>query len=272
MLRTLGIALLCLAALAPSRVAAEAPFVIVQPGDALSLIAQRSGVSVEQIKEWNYLNGDLIRIGQKLVVGPSKPATPTPIEDDIDWTLPFDHGAATPAIAETPSPRIAARDPSSAVSTRAYEKPAGGKKRGRIYRVQKGDTLTGIALKHDTTVAELLTSNAGLERDRIYPGQTIDVGEPRPRVVFKLERGDTLLAVADRYDVSARDLTRWNAELGRRDPQPGTDIRIYTRARVSPSEAIGPTNLSDGATNLCYNSNLFLSWYIGVVIHLTDGI
>jgi LysM repeat protein len=65
MFRTLGIALLCLVALAPSRVEAEAPTVIVKQGDALSLIAERAGVSVEQIKEWNHLNGDLIRIGHK---------------------------------------------------------------------------------------------------------------------------------------------------------------------------------------------------------------
>jgi LysM repeat protein len=57
MLRTLGIALVCLVALAPSRVEAEAPVVVVQQGDALSLIAQRAGVSVEQIKAWNDLNG-----------------------------------------------------------------------------------------------------------------------------------------------------------------------------------------------------------------------
>ncbi len=242
MLRTLGIALLCLAASAPSRADAEAPIVLVQPGDALSLIAQRAGVSVQQIKEWNHLNSDLIRIGQRLVVGPSKLAAANPVEEDIDWTPPFDYGSAAPAIATEHSPRIAARDPSTAVSTRTYDKPTEKKKRGRTYRVQKGDTLTGIALKHDTTVADLLTSNPGLESDRIYPGQTIDVGEPRPKVVFKLERGDTLLAVAGRYDVSPRDLTRWNAKLGQRDPRPGTDIRIYTRARVSPSEALGPTN------------------------------
>jgi LysM repeat protein len=237
MLRTLGIALVCLAALAPSRVEAEAPVVIVRPGDALSLIAQRAGVSVEQIKAWNDLTGDLIRIGQKLVVGPTQPA-----DDGIDWSPPFDYGAAADDGPEGDSPRIAARDPSTAVATRAYDKPVAPKKRGRTYHVQPGDNLTEIALKHDTTIAELLASNPGLKANRIYPGQTIDVGEPRPKVVFKLERGDTLLAVADRYDVSTRDLSRWNARLGDRNPRPGTDIQIYTRVPVSPSEAIGPTN------------------------------
>jgi LysM repeat protein len=265
MLRTLGIVLLCFIAFAPSRVEAEAPTVIVAQGDALSLIAKRADVSVEQIKEWNHLDGDLIRIGQKLVVGPSPKANPytkansnmkakppkakpevTHTGDDgIDWTPPFDYEAAAPDVpadSEKHAPRVAARDPSTAVATRAYDKPVQTKKRGRTYRVQSGDTLTGIALKHDTTISELLATNPGLKADRIYPGQTIDVGTPRPEIVFRLERGDTLLAAADRYDVSARDLARWNTKLGQQNPRPGTDVRIYTRVPVSPSRAIGPTN------------------------------
>ena len=253
MLRTLGIALLCLAALAPSRVEAEASTVIVKQGDALSLIARGAGVSVEQLKEWNRLNGDLIRIGQKLVVSPNtkaespkaKPTAKQTGDDGIDWTPPFDYGSAAPAAPEPANdraPRVAARDPSTAVAVRPYDKPPEKKKHARTYRVQSGDTLTEIALKHGTTTGELLASNPGLEANRIYPGQTIDVGEPRPEVVFRLERGDTLLAAADRYGVSARDLTRWNARLGQGNPRSGTAVRIYTRLPVSPSEAVGPTN------------------------------
>jgi LysM repeat protein len=242
MLRTLGIALLCLAALAPSRVEADAPIVFVKQGDALSAIAKRAGVSVEQIKDWNQLNSDLIRIGQKLVIGPD--AATRRVDDGIDWTPPFDYGEMAQGAAKEDSLRIAARDPSSAVAARTYDKATDTKKPklGRSYRVQKGDTLTGIALRHDTTVAELLASNPGLKADRIYPGQTIGVGAPTPEVVFKLERGDSLLAVANRYDVSRRDLTRWNARLSHQDPRPGTTIRLYTRVPVSPSQAVGPTN------------------------------
>ena len=166
MLRTLGIALLCLSALAPSRVEAEAPVVVVKRGDALTLIAERAGVSVEQIKLWNDLSGDLIRIGQKLVIGPAMEAdAATDREDEgIDWTPPFDYGAAEPAseAQQEHAPRVAARDPSTAVAARAYDKPPETektkKKHGRTYRVQSGDTLSGIALRHDTTIAELLAS------------------------------------------------------------------------------------------------------------------
>jgi len=242
MLRTLGIAMLCLAASTSSRAKADAPIVIVKPGDAVSSIAKHAGVSVQQIKTWNRLNGDMIRIGQRLVVGPD--TTEVPDEDEIDWTPPFDYPVPAKESPSQDRPRIAAWDPSSAVATRIPDEAddATKPKPGRTYRVQKGDTLTGIALRHATTIAELLASNPGLKADQIFPGQTIDVGAPRPEVLFKLERGDSLLAVADRYEVSSRDLSRWNAHLSHRDPRPGTDIRIYTRVPVSPSEAVGPTN------------------------------
>jgi len=242
MLRTLGIAMLCLAALATSRVDADASVLIVQQGDALSSIAKRAGVSVEQIKRWNDLDGDMIRIGQRLVV--RQGAARSHSEGGIDWTPPFDYGAAVPETTTESKARIATRDPSSAVATRLSDDAAEGTKpkRGKTYRVQKGDTLTAIALRHRTTIGELLASNRGLRADRIFPGQTIDIGAPRPEVVFKLERGDSLLAAASRYDVSPRDMSRWNAGLGHRDPRPGTNIRLYTRVPVSPSEAIGPTN------------------------------
>jgi len=255
MLRILGIALLCFAALAPTRVQAEARTVVVKHGDALSTIAARHGVTVAQIKEWNGLRGDMIRIGQKLVVStkPKPPKSnvsaknseappPRASDDEIDWTPPFDYGAESE---ETPTPRsapIASRDPQSAVAARATDKPAQKNGKARTYRVQKGDTLGEIALKHNATVDELVKRNPGLRPTRIYPGQTIDVGAPRPEVVFRLERGDTLVAAASRYGVSTRDVVRWNTNLSDSQARPGTTIRIYTRDPVSPSEAIGPTN------------------------------
>lgn len=239
MLRRLGIALFCLGALPATLGQAEAPTITVEQGDALSSIAQRAGVSVAQLKEWNGLDGDFIRVGQKLVVTPKAPHAN---DDGIDWTPPFDYGPEPTKSRHPHSPQIAARDPSTAVSMREYDQPEHEKKRARTYRVQKGDTLSEIALKLDTTVAELLAANPGLKAERIYPGQTIDVGEPRPEVLFRLERGDTLLAVANRYGVSTRDLSRWNPHLRHPSATPGTDIRIYTRKPVSPSEAIGPTN------------------------------
>jgi membrane-bound lytic murein transglycosylase D len=41
---------------------------VVKPGDTLLEIARRYGVRVTQLKRWNHLHGDAIRVGQKLAV------------------------------------------------------------------------------------------------------------------------------------------------------------------------------------------------------------
>lgn len=43
---------------------------VVQPGDTLSHIAQRKGVSMEKIRSLNGLQGSLLRVGQRLRLGP----------------------------------------------------------------------------------------------------------------------------------------------------------------------------------------------------------
>ncbi len=242
MLRIVGIALLCLAVLTPFRVSADARTVVVEAGDVLGTIAAREGVSIAQLKEWNHLRGDVIHVGQRLVVRRPAEQPKQIIDDGIDWTPPFDYGPAEPA-PHAPRPgAVAARDPSTAVAAQVGEKPANKQSKVRTYQVRKGDTLIEIALRHNTTVEDLIERNPGLRPTRIYPGQMIDLGEPTPELVFRLERGDTLLAAANRYGLSVRDIERWNANLDTGAVRPGTAVRVYTRAPVSASEAIGPTN------------------------------
>ena len=44
----------------------------VKSGDALSIIADRYGVSVKQIRSWNNLSGNIIRVGQRLTIYPRR--------------------------------------------------------------------------------------------------------------------------------------------------------------------------------------------------------
>ncbi|MDQ2890794.1 MAG: LysM peptidoglycan-binding domain-containing protein [Gemmatimonadota bacterium] len=48
-------------------------FYVVQRGDALSTIAARYNATPEQIREWNHLQGDRVRIGARLLVRPGTP-------------------------------------------------------------------------------------------------------------------------------------------------------------------------------------------------------
>jgi len=48
----------------------EDGYYIVQPGDTLTIIAERTGVSVDKLKKLNQINGSLIKVGQKIRLNP----------------------------------------------------------------------------------------------------------------------------------------------------------------------------------------------------------
>lgn len=50
----------------------EPLYYTVKRGDALSLIAAKFDATPEQIRQWNHLEGDLVKIGQRLLVKPAK--------------------------------------------------------------------------------------------------------------------------------------------------------------------------------------------------------
>ncbi len=249
MLRLAAIAAGLVLLSAPIPGAAQSRVVVVQPGDALSRIAVRAGVRVEDLKRWNELEGDSIRPGQKLRLhADSRRARPTDAartpqeasKDEIDWTPPFDYGAAKVEAKKPGSAPVAASRTSVAVA--AAGRADDSLKPGRTYLVKSGDTLSSIASRFGIGIAEIQRSNPGLRADRIYVGQSIDIGSPRPRVQFRLERGDTLAALAARHQVSTRDVMEWNPKLRASRLSPGTELGLYTRLPVSASQAVGPTN------------------------------
>lgn len=65
---------------AVARIAAEPLYYTVKRGDAISLIADWFGTTVEDLQRWNNVEGTRIRIGEKLLVkpGPAGPAPPPP--------------------------------------------------------------------------------------------------------------------------------------------------------------------------------------------------
>lgn len=99
----------------------------VRPGDNLTSIAQRYGVSVDNLRQWNNLRSNRIRIGQQLRVSP--PA----------------HSILKP----TASSKMA-------------------------YRVKRGDTLSSIAQRYGVSVSELRSWNH-LKSDKLVVGQRLKI-------------------------------------------------------------------------------------------------
>lgn len=129
----------------PSAGGSETTYTVVA-GDAMSLIAQRFGVTAAAIRAANNLPNDDVRIGQVL-------------------RIPRATAGGTP----TPGPTVGPPRPVPPPVT------------GDTYLVKPGDTAYGIALEFQVTLAELEAANGvapgGL--NNIKAGETIRVPKPR---------------------------------------------------------------------------------------------
>lgn len=153
----------------------------VRRGDTLGQIARRFNVKVRALRSSNGLSGSLIHPGQTLLL----PLSPQ-------------------AVAAARGAGIAA-----AVVDLAGWVP---------YRVRRGDTLSEIARRYDTTIGALRRSNR-LHSALLRVGQSLRVpatggGVGHSPATLVVRRGDTLSQIADRYDISVNALKTSNDLAG----------------------------------------------------------
>ena len=122
----------------------------------------------------------------------------------------------------------------------AGPRPATTNRGKRItYKVRRGDSLNKIAARYSTTSSSIARWNKISERSLIHPGQrlTIHCGQRasgggssggNQRVAYRVRRGDTLSAIAKRYNTSVRSIRRWN-ELPSVRIYPGDMLTIYVQ-------------------------------------------
>ena len=85
-----------------------------------------------------------------------------------------------------------------------------------VYTVVKGDTLSEIAAKYNTTVSILVATNNISNPNLIYPGQKIiitktnSLGNECGKILYTIKRGDTLSEIALRYDTTVDEIASLN--------------------------------------------------------------
>lgn len=176
----------------------------VRSGDMLGSIAQRHGVTVQQLRDWNNLRGDFIREGQTLIIRGGS-------------------GASGGGDLLRPPPRV--RD-------------------GRVHVVRSGEVLGAIASRYSVTIADLIRWNAGLNPDRIRVGQEIRIGlsgarGPTRRITVEVQPGEVLGAIARRHGVTVAEIQTWNNGLNPDRIRVGQRLTLHISGPENPSESVG---------------------------------
>jgi len=178
----------------------------VRSGEFLGKIASDYGVSVRDLRAWNNLSSDNLRVGQKLSIQGGQ-GTPT----------------ATVASAQAPA--------------RAAE---------RTYTVQAGDNPAKIAAAHQVSVDDLLAWNnlnrsstlqigdqlvlrSGSGQQRAASSEREGQAAQGARVTHVVAPGNNPTTIARHYGVRTSDLFEWNGWAQQHVLQVGDEVTIYRR-------------------------------------------
>ncbi len=223
----------------------------VRRGDTLAKIAARYHTSVDAIRSANQLrNINSIAVGWTLVV-PQPAGAPKP---EAAKPVPVVSSAAAPATPTIHTVRrsqtlshIAARYGvrikdlvawnhlrsashivvGQRLKVSAPKAPAPAPPSSGTHVVRRGETLSGIALKHGTTTRRLQQLNGISDPSRIEVGDTLKLeGDGGPTwTIYVVRRGDSLGKIAGAYGVSVASLKAWN-QLRSNTIFPGQKIKI----------------------------------------------
>jgi membrane-bound lytic murein transglycosylase D len=163
-------------------------------GDTLSEIAQRFRIPTSWLKKRNNLRSDRLQVGQMLAIPHSG-----------------DHALASGSVAQ------------------------GAQK--STYNVQGGDSLSTIAARYKVSIAYLRRKNQ-LTTDTLQIGQKLIIEHSTAisgtqntrRLFYRVRRGDSLYLIAEKFDLSIRDITRWNKISRNEYLQPGQRLTLFINA------------------------------------------
>ena len=194
----------------------EEGYYIVQKGDTLWSIANKYGITVDELKELNDLTSNTISIGQRLKVSSTTPEGVYIVQKgDTLWSIANKTGISVDELKRINNLT------SNTISIGQELKLSSSNTNNtddNIYIVQKGDSLWAIANKYGITVNDLINYN-NLNSLTLIIGQELRI-PPSQVMYYTVANGDTLWSIAKKYNttvdkiISANNLTSTTLSIG----------------------------------------------------------
>ena len=162
----------------------------VKAGESVWSVANKNGISMDQLIQWNNIKNNFIYPGQQLIVKGGSAATSTNTSSTTTATTP-----STPNTSNT----------TSTASTG-----------DTIYTVKAGESVWGVANKHNITMDQLIQWN-NIKNNFIYPGQQVIVKKGTTQSApttgqktYTVKAGESVWGVADSHGITMNQLIEWN--------------------------------------------------------------
>lgn len=185
----------------------------VRNGDSLSVIARKNGTTSNVLQQINDLNGSVIKAGQPLLI---------PIADKSQQSYLY----------------------SQAQNFERAQGKNGSSKREVKHTIVEGDTLWDISRMYKVTAKEIAQWNRMNSKKTLQLGQQLTIwktaaerskNQQSRSVTYKVRSGDSLGAIAEKFNVKPEDLVRWNELFENKYIHPGQNIKVYLNSLASRS-------------------------------------
>ncbi|MDR3761954.1 LysM peptidoglycan-binding domain-containing protein [Enterococcus sp.] len=164
----------------------------VKAGESVWSVANKNGITMNQLIEWNNIKNNFIYPGQQLIVkGGNSTNTNT--------------GSTTSAAKPNTPNTSATTSTSSSGNT--------------MYTVKAGESVWSVANKHHITMDQLIEWN-NIKNNFIYPGQQVIVKKgssqttnqqsPAGSKTYTVKSGESVWGVADSHGITMAQLIEWN--------------------------------------------------------------
>lgn len=229
----------------------------VRRGESLSKISNRYGITMSELKKWNHLRSNKAPLGRNLKIYSTEEsiASSSKIQTKLDTT----------AVKETSA--LA----SNTNKVFKEEKVVSYKDVTKIYKVKSGDNISEIANKYDVAIADIKKWNK-LRGTNINTGQKLKIiknervvttvrkevksekaivdtktqttlalkdtnsGESQNnKDIYEVQKGDNLLSIAKKFNVSIEDLKEWN-NLDDSNVQMGSKLALANKQETLKEE------------------------------------
>lgn len=189
-------------------------YYVVQNGDSLWKIANKYGITVNELKSLNGLTSNNLTVGQILEVpGSSSSAsgTYTVKSGDSLWKIANEYGLT---VAELKSLNGLTSDNLSIGQVLKVSNSSGSSNSsGNTYTVKSGDSLWKIANEYGITVNELKSLN-DLTSDILSIGQVLQIpsssSSNNSGSTYTVKAGDSLWNIANKYGITVDELKNLN--------------------------------------------------------------